>query len=383
MPSGITKKDVWQIAETLVQKDEMPTIVNVRSQLGGGNPHTIASHLASWREEHIKEEMLFYTERELLMATLREMEQERVGLMEEIERLDAEIEKVRKEPSAAVHDLAVEKKAHERTKAQIKDYQQRLKEAQGNAEKLAEQSRVLQVEAAALKERGAHAEQLKAQVEKLQGELAGLTKAKTAGKEADLQGDARKLAQENQALQMEIATLKERTVHVEALKAQVEKLQGELASLARSKETEKEDKPSEPQDTIPTGGAKQEAPKEAQGAQKKNNSAGIAKAILPAASRAPGFGEAGNGKEIDPFDPRYPALLFYLRSSAAGWFLPMGYMPVSYIQKAVLQSLMALEMYSNACFNAEDRAVRALSEMELLYLSIFSGMRANQTMNRA
>nr|VFJ62019.1 MAG: replication region DNA-binding N-term [Candidatus Kentron sp. FM]VFJ62860.1 MAG: replication region DNA-binding N-term [Candidatus Kentron sp. FM]VFK14129.1 MAG: replication region DNA-binding N-term [Candidatus Kentron sp. FM] len=269
MPSGITKKDVWQIAETLVQKDEMPTIVNVRSQLGGGNPHTIASHLASWREEHMKEEMLFYTERELFMATQREMEQERVGLMGEIERLDAEIEKARKEPSTATHDLAVEKKAHERTKTQIKDYQQRLKEAQGNAEKLAEQNRTLQAEAAALKERSTHAKQLKAQVEKLQGELADLAKAKTTGKESELQGDARKLAQHNQALQVEIATLKERAAHVEALKAQVEKLQGELASLARSKETEKEDKPSEPQDTTSTGGAKQEVPKEAPGAQKK------------------------------------------------------------------------------------------------------------------
>nr|VFJ62012.1 MAG: hypothetical protein BECKFM1743C_GA0114222_103052 [Candidatus Kentron sp. FM]VFJ62853.1 MAG: hypothetical protein BECKFM1743A_GA0114220_103172 [Candidatus Kentron sp. FM]VFK14126.1 MAG: hypothetical protein BECKFM1743B_GA0114221_103082 [Candidatus Kentron sp. FM] len=60
----------------------------------------------------------------------------------------------------------------------------------------------------------------------------------------------------------------------------------------------------------------------------------------------------------------------------------MGHMPVDYIQKAVLRSLMALEMYSNACFNAEDRTVRALSEMELLYLSMFSGMRTNQIMNR-
>nr|VFJ92588.1 MAG: Plasmid replication region DNA-binding N-term [Candidatus Kentron sp. H]VFJ93485.1 MAG: Plasmid replication region DNA-binding N-term [Candidatus Kentron sp. H]VFK00271.1 MAG: Plasmid replication region DNA-binding N-term [Candidatus Kentron sp. H] len=239
MPSEVTKKEVWQIAETLAQEDRVPTVVSVRSWLGGGNPHAIASHLASWRAKHREEETLFRTDWEVLMAAQEEMEQERIELMEEIERLDGELEEARKELATGAHVLDVERKALERVKTQGMTQEQHLKEALENAKKLAEQKQSLRIELATMKEEGARTEELKAQLEKLQGGLAGLAERGKAEK-AD-QGDTGKLAEQNQALRIEVATLKERAAQAETLKDLFDKLQGELTNSIKAKETGKED----------------------------------------------------------------------------------------------------------------------------------------------
>nr|VFJ63227.1 MAG: replication region DNA-binding N-term [Candidatus Kentron sp. DK]VFJ64305.1 MAG: replication region DNA-binding N-term [Candidatus Kentron sp. DK] len=191
MPSGVTKQGVWKIAEALTREEQIPSVISVRSQLGGGNPHTIATHLASWRAAHIEEQSLFHTEKEVLMAAQEEMEQERAELMEEIERLDGDLEKARKELSTSTHALDVARKGAERVETQSKIQEQQLKEVREKAEKLVERNQALQIEIAALKERTVHIDALRALIEKLQGELASLARSKETAKEPTKESDAK------------------------------------------------------------------------------------------------------------------------------------------------------------------------------------------------
>ncbi|MBT8342528.1 MAG: hypothetical protein KJP07_21190, partial [Desulfatitalea sp.] len=98
-------------------------------------------------------------------------------------------------------------KTSERVKTQSERQQQQLKATQGNAEKLAEQNQTLRIEVAALKERAAHAETLKALIEKLQSELVDLARGKGAdqkgGNEKDIERSAPK--QQQNPKQPEIA----------------------------------------------------------------------------------------------------------------------------------------------------------------------------------
>nr|VFJ45550.1 MAG: replication region DNA-binding N-term [Candidatus Kentron sp. FW] len=178
MPKGVTKEDIWQATKMLAQEEKIPTIMDIRSKLGGGSPHKIASYLADWKTEHLENEMLFHTDWEVQSSARKALEQEQIELMEEIDRLDSDLEKAREETTDAAETLDTERKAHESMKSHGNRWYRQMKEATDTAEKLTAQNQALQMRIAVLEEQAARGEELKAQVEKLQNALAGLTAEK-------------------------------------------------------------------------------------------------------------------------------------------------------------------------------------------------------------
>lgn len=45
---GVTREHVFAAADALVQEGQSPTVVAVRTRLGGGSPNTITPLLAEW-----------------------------------------------------------------------------------------------------------------------------------------------------------------------------------------------------------------------------------------------------------------------------------------------------------------------------------------------
>nr|VFK50810.1 MAG: replication region DNA-binding N-term [Candidatus Kentron sp. TUN]VFK51047.1 MAG: replication region DNA-binding N-term [Candidatus Kentron sp. TUN]VFK52027.1 MAG: replication region DNA-binding N-term [Candidatus Kentron sp. TUN] len=175
MPIDVTKKGIWQVAETLARENKVPTTMNIRSRLGGGSPHMIASHLADWKTEYMEEdEALFHTDWELQSLRRKALEQEQMELIAEIERLDADLQRSREEAIDNTEALNTERKAHQSIKSHSERWYQQLKDLQDIAEKLTTENQALKVEVAALKEQAARSEELKDQMEKLQNDLTGL-----------------------------------------------------------------------------------------------------------------------------------------------------------------------------------------------------------------
>nr|VFK29415.1 MAG: replication region DNA-binding N-term [Candidatus Kentron sp. MB]VFK33670.1 MAG: replication region DNA-binding N-term [Candidatus Kentron sp. MB]VFK76288.1 MAG: replication region DNA-binding N-term [Candidatus Kentron sp. MB] len=189
MPTDVTKEDIWQAAETLAQENITPTIMNIRSKFGGGSPHAIAFHLTDWRVENREQDAPFLTDWEAQELQRKELEQEQIELMEEIDRLDANLNKAREEATDNTEALNTERKAHESMKSHGERWYQQLQEAQDTIAKLTAQNQTLQTEVAVLKEQANRNEELKAQVEKLQKDLTDLaadkgTKTSTEPKKA-------------------------------------------------------------------------------------------------------------------------------------------------------------------------------------------------------
>nr|VFK13588.1 MAG: replication region DNA-binding N-term [Candidatus Kentron sp. LPFa] len=181
MPIDVTKEDIWQAASTLAQEEKTPTIMNIRSKLGGGSPHGIAFHLADWKAEHREaEDGTFYTDWEMEELRRKALEQEQIELMEEIDRLDADLQRTREAAADSAEALHAEQKARDSMKSHGERWSEQLKEARDTVEKLTAENKALQVALAALKEQAAYGEEMKIQVEKLQGELADLAVGKGA-----------------------------------------------------------------------------------------------------------------------------------------------------------------------------------------------------------
>ena len=47
--SGVTREQVFETADALVREGQNPTVVAVRTRLGGGSPNTITPLLAEWK----------------------------------------------------------------------------------------------------------------------------------------------------------------------------------------------------------------------------------------------------------------------------------------------------------------------------------------------
>ena len=50
--SGVTREQVFETADALVREGQNPTVVAVRTRLGGGSPNTITPLLAEWKALH-------------------------------------------------------------------------------------------------------------------------------------------------------------------------------------------------------------------------------------------------------------------------------------------------------------------------------------------
>ncbi|MFY9974020.1 MAG: DNA-binding protein, partial [Chromatiaceae bacterium] len=49
---GVAREQVFETADALVREGQNPTVVAVRSRLGGGSPNTITPLLAEWKALH-------------------------------------------------------------------------------------------------------------------------------------------------------------------------------------------------------------------------------------------------------------------------------------------------------------------------------------------
>lgn len=200
--SGVTREQVFETAEALVLEGQNPTVMAVRTRLGGGSPNTITPLLAEWRglnetrqaqampppPEPVETVMRqvwgtawkaaqakLEGEREALSAARKEMERERTEMLAEIARMDSELEAAREGVRQGAEALEGERRAHEQTKSEAREAralaeerQKRLTAQETELQELRGQIEGLRIEVATLTERAAHAQELRGLVKSLQ-----------------------------------------------------------------------------------------------------------------------------------------------------------------------------------------------------------------------
>ena len=175
---GITKEQVFNAADSLLDEGTAATVQNVRDRIGSGSFTTISSHLAEWKDAHAgqvpanlpdipekvnaafrqvwataartaQEDM--DTQRQALEAMRREMEQDKAEAEGEIERLEQALEEVIERSERQAEELEQERKAgaakDERITALTLDnarLDERVKAAEARGEELREQLTELQ-----------------------------------------------------------------------------------------------------------------------------------------------------------------------------------------------------------------------------------------------
>ena len=208
--SGVTREQVFETADALVREGASPTVVSVRTRMGGGSPNTITPLLAEWRalQDTARAQSLpaipepveavmrqvwgvawqeaqgqLSGERQALEGARKALEQERGEMLAEIARLDTDLETAR---SA----LEAETQAHTAARQELGHAQAAAREAQAIAA-----------------ERDRHIAALTAELERVRQERTQDHKALTA-------------------LRVEVATLSERAAQMEELKAALQAMRG-------------------------------------------------------------------------------------------------------------------------------------------------------------
>jgi chromosome segregation ATPase len=145
---GITREQVFEAAEALAAEGATPTVVAVRTRLGGGSPNNITPWLAQWKAQHATQraevlpplpdavesamrqvwgaawkasQVQLEAEREALGAVRKEIERERAEMLGEIGRLDGQLDEARAETPRIADALAAERRAHEQTRAEVRE----------------------------------------------------------------------------------------------------------------------------------------------------------------------------------------------------------------------------------------------------------------------
>lgn len=146
--TGLTRDQVNEAAESLMLEGQTPTVVGVRTRLGGGSMSNITKWLAEWKaEQEIKRadsqppmpssvegamrqvwgaawketQTQIEAEREALANLRREIERERTEMLAEINRLDGELETAKTETQQMREALDAERHEHEGTRAEVKE----------------------------------------------------------------------------------------------------------------------------------------------------------------------------------------------------------------------------------------------------------------------
>jgi len=200
--SGVTREQVFETAEALVREGQNPTVVSVRTRLGGGSPNTITPFLGEWKalHEHAQaasvpappepvEAVLRQVwgtawqeaqgqlegEREALAAARKEIEKERAAMLGEIERLDTELTAALEEVGQGRAALEEQRQAHERAEsaareagALAEEREKRISAQDRELQELRATNEGLRIEAATLTERAAHVDELRAVLKTLQ-----------------------------------------------------------------------------------------------------------------------------------------------------------------------------------------------------------------------
>ncbi len=199
---GVTREQVFETADALVLEGQNPTVMAVRTRLGGGSPNTITPLLAEWRAlnetrqaqamppppEPVEAVMRqvwgtawkearaqLEGEREALSAARTEMEKERAAMLAEIARMDSELEAAREGVRQGAEALEGERRAHEQSKSEAcearalaEEREKRIAAQDTELQDLRHQIERLRIEVATLTERAAHADELRGLVKSLQ-----------------------------------------------------------------------------------------------------------------------------------------------------------------------------------------------------------------------
>jgi chromosome segregation ATPase len=200
--SGVTREQVFETADALVREGQNPTVVAVRTRLGGGSPNTITPLLAEWKElnearqaqampqvpEPVEAVMRqvwgaawqqaqaqLEGERKALGSARKEIEKERAEMLAEIGRMDSEMGAARESIRQGAEALEAERRAHEQTKSEAREAraladerEKRITAQDQELQDLRRQVEVLRIEAATLAERAAHVDELRALLKTLQ-----------------------------------------------------------------------------------------------------------------------------------------------------------------------------------------------------------------------
>jgi len=205
--AGVTREQVFETADALVREGQNPTVVAVRTRLGGGSPNTITPLLAEWKTLHETQQaqamppppepveavmrQVWGTawqqaqaqlegEREALSAARKEIAKEREAMLTEITRMDTEMEGARESIAKGSTALESERRAHDQTRSEAREARaiaaERLeanKRQDRELQVLRNQVEKLRIEVATLTERAAHVEELRVLVKTLQGQPGG------------------------------------------------------------------------------------------------------------------------------------------------------------------------------------------------------------------
>jgi chromosome segregation ATPase len=145
---GVTREQVFETAEVLAAAGVTPTVVAVRTRLGGGSPNNIAPWLAEWKaqREHKQAEVLpplpeavesamrqvwgvawkasqvqLEAERQALAELRNGLERERTEMLAEIQRLDSALDEAQAETRQTAETLEAERRAHEQTRTEVRE----------------------------------------------------------------------------------------------------------------------------------------------------------------------------------------------------------------------------------------------------------------------
>jgi chromosome segregation ATPase len=272
--TGLTREQVLETAEALLLEGQTPTVVSIRTRLGGGSTVNITRWLGEWKAENDlrrvetlptmpaaveaamrqvwgaawkETQTQIEAEREALANLRKDIERERTEMLAEINRLDGELEAAKTEIQQVNEALDAERREHEEARAGVKEARAiaserkarieqqaaELQEAQrqaaeataqaGRAQALvAERDRALADKdrlANDLKREQETAKQAKAAIDAGACKIRKLEEALEEERTARTEGE-RKLAD----LRVEVARLAERAAHADELRTLLDEL---------------------------------------------------------------------------------------------------------------------------------------------------------------
>jgi colicin import membrane protein len=202
--SGVRPEQVFATAEALVREGQNPTVMAVRTRLGGGSPNTITPLLAEWKALHEKSQAAgipappepveavlrqvwgaawqqaqaqLEGEREALSQAHKEIAKEREAMLAEIARMDSELDAARETIRETGEALEEERRARERVASEAREAraladerEKRITAQEKELQDLRGQIEGLRIETATLTERAAHVDELRAVLKTLQGQ---------------------------------------------------------------------------------------------------------------------------------------------------------------------------------------------------------------------
>ncbi|NCA72602.1 MAG: DNA-binding protein [Sphingobacteriia bacterium] len=272
--TGLTRDQVHEAADSLMLEGQTPTVVGVRTRLGGGSLSNITKWLAEWKaEQEIKRadalppmpssvegamrqvwgaawketQTQIEAEREALANLRKEIERERAEMLAEINRLDGELEVAKTEILQVREALDAERREHESTRADVKEARAIASERKARIEQQAAELQDAQRRAAeataqagraqalvverdrALADKDRFANDLKREQETARGAKAALDAGAAKIRKLEESLESERQARQTTELAMtelrvQVATLTEKAAHADELRTLLDEL---------------------------------------------------------------------------------------------------------------------------------------------------------------